>query len=60
MAYEEAGVESPTDDLAAVYVSDLSPHRELMRLEAMRYDDESFATVAGVVRGCTSRRTRPN
>jgi acetyl-CoA C-acetyltransferase len=45
MAYKEAGVDSPTDDLDAVYVSDLYPHRELMHLEAMRYDDESFATV---------------
>jgi acetyl-CoA C-acetyltransferase len=45
MAYKEAGVNSPTDDLDAVYVSDLYPHRELMHLEAMRYDDESFATV---------------
>jgi acetyl-CoA C-acetyltransferase len=45
MAYKEAGVDSPTDDLDAVYVSDLYPHRELMHLEAMRYEDESFTTV---------------
>ena len=45
MAYEEAGVESTTDDLDAVYVSDLYPHRALMHLEAMRYDEESFTTV---------------
>jgi acetyl-CoA C-acetyltransferase len=45
MAYGEAGVEDPTYDLDAVYVSDIYPHRELMHLGAMQYEDESFETI---------------
>jgi acetyl-CoA C-acetyltransferase len=45
MAFNEAGVQSPTKDLDAVYVSDLYPHRELMHVGAMQYEDESYATV---------------
>jgi acetyl-CoA C-acetyltransferase len=45
MAYEEAGVHAPSEDLDAVYVSDIYPHRELMHLGAMQYEDESYETV---------------
>lgn len=44
-AYREAGVVSPTKDFDAVYVSDLYPHRALMHLAAMQYDDERYTTV---------------
>lgn len=45
MAYEEAGITKPTEQLDAVYVSDLFAHRQLMHLEAMQYNDDSFDTV---------------
>ncbi len=45
MAYKEAGIKDPTEDLDAVYVSDLFAHRQLMHLDAMRYIDDSFVTV---------------
>ena len=45
MAYEEAGVNSPTDEFDAVYVSDLYAHRELMHLEALQYYDDTLARI---------------
>ncbi len=36
MAYEEAEVASPADELDVVYVSDLYAHRQLMHLDALR------------------------
>jgi len=45
MAYQEAGVRSPTDELDLVYVSDLYAHRELMHLDAMQYSDDTLATI---------------
>jgi len=35
MAYKEAGVQSPIEDIDAFFVSDLYPHRELMHLDAL-------------------------
>jgi acetyl-CoA C-acetyltransferase len=45
MAYQEAGLSSPIDELDVVYVSDLYAHRQLMHLDAMQYTDFSLATV---------------
>jgi len=45
MAYKEAGIADPIEDLDAVYVSDLFAHRQLMHLEGMLYADESLTTV---------------
>ncbi len=45
MAYKEAGIADPNEQLDAVYVSDLFAHRQLMHLDAMLYTDESLTTV---------------
>lgn len=45
MAYQEAGVVSPADDLDAIYVSDLYAHRQLMHLEAMQYHTDTLEKV---------------
>ncbi len=39
MAYAEAGIASPGDEIDAFFVSDLYPHRELMHMEALQVND---------------------
>ncbi len=45
MAYEEAGIEVPGDELDVAYVSDLYAHRQLMHQEALRIPDEMLPFV---------------
>ena len=45
MAYQEAGIDSPTEDVDAFYVSDLFAHRELMHLEALGFLGDSLTAV---------------
>ena len=45
MAYKEAGVKSPAEDIDAFYVSDLFAHRQLMHLDALGFAGDSLASV---------------
>jgi acetyl-CoA C-acetyltransferase len=45
MAYAEAGIDDPTEELDAFYVSDLYAHRQLMHMEALGLTDETLPKV---------------
>jgi acetyl-CoA C-acetyltransferase len=40
IAYDEAGIKLPKDEIDVFYVADLYAHRQLMHMEALRLDDD--------------------